>query len=268
MPPSLAFGGRAELLRRSACYHWHVRRLPALLLLPFVGVLLASCARPAAPSLEYDEGVLTVPPAASAPAAADPALLEDPDETAATPVRLLPSAEWLAAAAEGTGVSQRALTAYAGAALLTSSVDPDCRLDWATLAGIGYVESRHGTIDGGELGDDGRPTEPIYGPRLDGERFDRVDDNDGGALDGDPEVDRAMGPMQIIPATWMAWASRGWDPQNIDQQSVTAARYLCEAGGDLSTESGWRAAIAAYNPATSYAGKVAEAASRYAAGAE
>lgn len=245
-----------------------MRRLPALLLLPLVGVLLVGCTRLAAPPVDYEEGVVTVPPSASAPEAADPALLEDPGEAAATPVRLLPSADWLTSAAEGTGVSSRALTAYAGAALLTSSVDPGCRLDWATLAGIGYVESRHGTIDGGELGEDGRPTEPIYGPRLDGSRFDRVDDNDGGALDGDAEVDRAMGPMQIIPATWMAWASEGWDPQNIDQQSVTAARYLCEAGGDLSTESGWRAAIAAYNPATSYAGKVAEAASRYSAAAE
>ncbi|MBF4463321.1 MULTISPECIES: murein transglycosylase [unclassified Rathayibacter] len=215
-------------------------------------------------TVAVDQGVLTVPPAATTPAAADPALLADASVAEETPVRRLTSAEWLTRAAESSGVPRRALAAYAGAALLTSSVDPGCRLDWATLAGIGYVESRHGTIDGGELGDDGRPTEPIFGPRLDGTRFDRVDDHDGGALDGDPEVDRAMGPLQIIPATWMAWASPGWDPQNIDQQAVTAARYLCAAGGDLSTESGWRAAIAAYNPAASYADKVAEAASRYA----
>lgn len=228
-----------------------------------VTALLVGCAPTADPAVEYEEGVVTVPPAASAPEAADPALLEDPDETESTPVRFLTSADWLASGAEATGLPQRALTAYAGTALLTSAVDPGCRLDWATLAGIGYVESRHGTIDGGVLGEDGRPTEPIYGPRLDGAQFDRVEDNDGGALDGDPEVDRAMGPLQIIPATWMRWASTGWDPQNIDQQAVTAARYLCEAGGDLSTESGWRAAIAAYNPADSYAGKVAEAAARY-----
>jgi membrane-bound lytic murein transglycosylase B len=245
-----------------------MRRLPALVLLPLVGALLAGCGGPSAPPIEYEGQVVTVPPDVSAPSAVDPALLEDADETAATPVRFLTSPEWLAGTAEGSGIPQRALTAYAGAALLTSSVDPDCRLDWATLAGIGYVESRHGTIFGGELGEDGRPTEPIYGPRLDGVEFDLVEDNDGGALDGDAEVDRAMGPLQIIPATWMAWASGGWDPQNVDQQAVTAARYLCEAGGDLSTESGWRAAIAAYNPATSYAGKVAEAASRYAAAAD
>lgn len=207
----------------------------------------------------------TIPPAATAPVAADPAVLQDPAEAAETPVRLLTDETWLAGAAETTGIPLRALTAYAGAALLTSSVNPGCRLDWATLAGIGYVESRHGTIDGGKLGADGRPTAPIYGPRLDGARFDRVEDRDGGALDGDAEVDRAMGPLQILPATWMAWASSGWDPQNVDQQAVTAARYLCASGGDLSTESGWRAAIAAYNSADSYAGKVAEAASRYAA---
>ncbi|MCJ1702927.1 hypothetical protein [Rathayibacter sp. VKM Ac-2926] len=244
-----------------------MRRLPALLILPLVGLVLVGCTRPAEPAVEYEDGVVTVPPAAAAPAAADPALLEDPEETAATPVRQLTSGDWLAGTAEGSGIPVRALTAYAGAALLTSSVDPGCGLDWATLAGIGYVESRHGTIFGGELGEDGRPTEPIYGPSLDGTRFDRVEDNDGGALDGDPETDRAMGPLQIIPATWMRWASSGWDPQNVDQQAVTAARYLCQAGGDLTTQSGWRDAIAAYNPATSYAGKVAEAASRYAAAA-
>lgn len=208
-----------------------------------------------------------MPPAATAPVAADPAVLQDAELTEQTPVRFLAEEAWLAGTSEASGVPLRALTAYAGAALLTSAVDPGCGLDWSTLAGIGYVESRHGTIDGGELGADGRPTEPIYGPRLDGTRFDRVEDNDAGALDGDAEVDRAMGPLQIIPATWMAWASSGWDPQNVDQQAVTAARYLCQAGGDLSTESGWRAAIAAYNPATSYAGSVAAAASRYAADA-
>ncbi|SMH45383.1 hypothetical protein SAMN06295885_2524 [Rathayibacter oskolensis] len=242
-----------------------MRRLPFLLLVPVIGALLAGCS---GSTIEYEGGVVTVPPTVGEPVAADPALLEDPAETEATPVRLLTSADWLASTAEGSGIPERALTAYAGTALLTSAVDPDCRLDWATLAGIGYVESRHGTIFGGALGEDGRPSEPIYGPRLDGTRFDLVEDNDGGALDGDSEVDRAMGPLQIIPATWMAWASSGWDPQNVDQQAVTAARYLCEAGGDLSTESGWRAAIAAYNPAGSYAGKVAEAASRYAAAAD
>lgn len=257
-------------MRRIAWYHCEVRRVPSLLLLPLVGALLVGCSPPgaAAPPLEYKGSVVTVPPSATAPTAADPALLEDPDATASTPVRLLTSPEWIAAASERSGISARAVTAYAGASLLTAAVDPDCRLDWATLAGIGYVESRHATISGGELGEDGRPTELIFGPRLDGTRFDRIEDNDGGALDGDPEVDRAMGPMQIIPTTWMAWASAGWDPQNIDQSVVTSARYLCENGGDLSTESGWRDAIAAYNSATSYAGAVAEAASRYASAVE
>ncbi|AZZ49589.1 hypothetical protein C5C31_09150 [Rathayibacter rathayi] len=241
-----------------------MRRLSVLVLVPLVGLVLAGCGeRPSA--LTVEEGLSTVPPAAAVPVAADAIVLQDPEQAAETPVRLLTDETWLRTTAADSGIPARALTAYAGAALLMSSVDPGCRLDWATLAGIGYVESRHGMIDGGELREDGRPTEPIYGPRLDGTYFDPVPDNDGGALDGDAEVDRAMGPLQIIPATWMLWASNGWDPQNVDQQAVTAARYLCDAGGDLSTESGWRAAIAAYNPAGSYAGKVAEAASRYAA---
>ncbi|QWL29589.1 hypothetical protein [Rathayibacter toxicus] len=237
-----------------------MRRLVVLILLPLIGALLAGCARPAD---HATQAVAAVPPAAHVPAA-DPALLKDAEKTAATPVRLLPNSDWLRNTAATTGIPLRALTAYAGAALRTATLAPRCRLGWTTLAGIGENESHHGTIHGSTLGDDGRTTPPLYGPRLDGSEFIHVPDSDSGALDGDPEYDHAMGPLQIIPTTWKVWASPGWDPQNIDQQAVAAARYLCHSGGDLSTEAGWRAAITAYNPARSYLDKVAHTALTYA----
>ena len=43
-----------------------------------------------------------------------------------------------------------------------------CKVGWTTLAGIGWVESQHGTIDGRTLGDDGHSSTPVLGPALDG----------------------------------------------------------------------------------------------------
>ncbi|NQX26279.1 hypothetical protein HQQ81_02805 [Microbacteriaceae bacterium VKM Ac-2854] len=224
-------------------------------LLPFVSVLLCAGAL-AACSPERSAPEVSIPPAAALPPASGAEELRD-----------LADPSWLSATAESSGIPERALQAYAGAAIRLAEEEPDCRMDWATLAGIGYVESRHGTIDGGELQENGNPTAPIYGPLLDGIAYDEVADHDGGALDGNAEFDRAMGPMQFIPTTWIAWHAGGADPQNIDDSALGAARYLCYSGGDVGTGSGWRAAIAAYNPASSYADKVAEAASRYAGAA-
>jgi membrane-bound lytic murein transglycosylase B len=65
--------------------------------------------------------------------------------------------------------------------------------DWQVLAGIGWVESRHGR-------------------------------NGGTSSAG------AEGPMQFIPATWGEYG-RG-SPWNIRDASRAAARYLCAHGGD------------------------------------
>ena len=45
---------------------------------------------------------------------------------------------------------------------------------------------------------------------------------------------------------------------------MATANYLCRASGDMSTEKGWRAGIAAYNSAASYIAAVASAADEYA----
>jgi membrane-bound lytic murein transglycosylase B len=242
--------GAAQTARCGAWYDCRMRRL-----LPLVSVLLCAGAL-AGCSPNRSAVEVSIPPGAALPPA-----------SGADELRDLADADWISTTAAASGIPVRALQAYAGAAIQLAEEEPGCRIDWATLAGVGYVESRHGSIDGGELQDDGNPTEPIYGPLLDGISYDEVADHDGGALDGNAEFDRAMGPMQFIPTTWIAWHAGDADPQNIDDSALGAARYLCYSGGDLGTADGWRSAIAAYNPAASYAGKVAEAASRYAAAA-
>ena len=43
------------------------------------------------------------------------------------------------------------------------------------------------------------------GPPLNGVQFAFIRDTDGGSFDGDSSYDRAVGPMQFIPATWRAY---------------------------------------------------------------
>lgn len=48
------------------------------------------------------------------------------------------------------------------------ALDASCPVDWALLAGIGRVESRHGTIDDTTVQRSGRVSKAILGPLLDG----------------------------------------------------------------------------------------------------
>lgn len=176
---------------------------------------------------------------------------------------------WVAATSDRLGIPERALAAYAGAALVLAEESPECGIGWNTIAAIGEVESIHGTIHGSTIRDDGVAEPAIVGIRLDGTSTQRVEDTDGGALDGDTEFDRAVGPMQFIPQTWRHFARDGSgrgdpDPQNIDDAALTAAAYLCASGGDLTDGANWIAAIHAYNPTIDYNNRVAEAANRYA----
>jgi membrane-bound lytic murein transglycosylase B len=176
---------------------------------------------------------------------------------------------WLDSTADATGIPRRALQGYAGAAIVSTEKQPDCHLGWNTLAGIGWVESHHGTIFGGGIQPDGRTSDLIIGVPLDGEGFQEIADTDAGAVDGDTEWDRAVGPMQFVPATWAAWAAEANgdgipDIHNIDDSSLSAAEYLCYSGGDLGTEEGWRTAISGYNESAAYLDDVLEHADRYA----
>ncbi|MEN9620629.1 MAG: hypothetical protein RL499_822 [Actinomycetota bacterium] len=120
-----------------------------------------------------------LPPAAATSTRAGVAGLADP--------------AWVAAAAADTGIPERVLAAYAGAAIAKHAERPDCVLGWNTLAGIGWVESRHGSYGGASVADDGTVSPPIIGIALDGVSTALIADTDGGAIDGDAEFDRPSG---------------------------------------------------------------------------
>ena len=169
------------------------------------------------------------------------------------------------------GIPNVALNAYRVAAARMASAEPGCGIQWSLLAGIGRVESDHGQYGGSHLLPDGSDTPPIIGPALDGTKWDYITDTDGGRLDGDPRFDHAVGPMQFIPSTWAIWGTDAdnngiADPFDINDAALTAARYLCAAGGDLSTTDGQQRAILAYNHSDQYLAEVMAIAQAYAAG--
>ena len=190
--------------------------------------------------------------------------------TTAVNVTHSPDAAWLRAAAAQTGIPARALRAYVAAAATADDAMPKCGIGWNTLAAVGFVESAHGTYGGGSVGSAGQASGPIVGPSLNGAGFAAIADTDGGALDGDPDWDHAVGPMQFIPSTWRLAGRDGngdgtADPFNIDDAALGAATYLCGGGRDLSTAQGWTDAIYAYNQSDAYLHKVRATATEYAA---
>ena len=221
-------------------------------------VAVAGCAAVPGGSMGSTAAPTFAPPAAVVEAAVTP-----------TEFHLQADAAWLASIGSATGIPERALQAYASAALVSGREDPECAIGWNTLAGIGWVESRHGVIFDGTIEADGTALPHIFGVSLDGDGVALIPDSDGGEIDGDASVDRAVGPMQFIPGTWRSWrvdagGDGDEDPHNIDDASLAAAHYLCRAGGDLATEDGWRAGVLAYNRSESYAADVARAAVGYA----
>ena len=173
------------------------------------------------------------------------------------------SSAWVTRTARAAGIPPPAVRAYGLATLREHKADSDCHLAWTTLAGIGWVESQHGTLGGLSLGQDGRPSSRIVGPVLDGS-------GDVAAVpDGGGTWQRATGPLQFISSTWARWGSDGdgdgvSDPQDVDDAAYAAARYLCASGGDLSTGPGWSAAVFSYNHADTYVRAVYDAAEAYA----
>ena len=161
--------------------------------------------------------------------------------------------EWAAARAPALDMSVTALEAYAYAARVAEVENPKCHLAWTTLAGIGMVESHHGTYRGATVHPNCDVTPTIRWVRLDGtEGHLHIPDTDNGDLDGDPHMDRAMGPMQFIPETWRLYGVDANNdgivsPDNIDDAALSAAGYLCWRGKDLSRPRGWMDALRAYN---------------------
>jgi len=173
------------------------------------------------------------------------------------------SSAWVARTSSAAGIPTPAVRAYGAATLRELAADPGCHLAWTTLAGVGWVESQHGTLGGLRLGADGRSSRQIDGPVLDGS-------GDVAAVPGDAgSWQRATGPLQFIPSTWERWGSDGdgdgvADPQDIDDAAYAAARYLCASGADLATGQGWSAAVFSYNHSDAYVRSVYDAAQAYA----
>jgi membrane-bound lytic murein transglycosylase B len=240
--------------------HGVVHRPPSLLL-AVLTALVSACALP--------EPVPAGPPAAAPPAdgAALPALDLDAPGRGADQL-----AGWARDRAAVLAVPASALEAYGWAAASVARSAPGCGIAWTTLAGIGSVETGHGSFGGSRLDQDNRALPPIRGAALDGRPgIAEVRDTDVGALDGNTTFDRAMGPMQFIPGTWARWGVDAdgdgvADPDDLDDAALAAARYLCASGGDLATADGWNRAVLTYNRSSSYVRAVLERSASYADG--
>ncbi|MEC3916921.1 lytic transglycosylase domain-containing protein [Nocardia sp. CDC160] len=177
---------------------------------------------------------------------------------------------WAEEQHSSTGIPVVALEAYGYAAAVMARSKPECGIGWTTLAGIASVESHHGAHGGSHLNDDGTVTPPIRGLALDGSPG-RARILDTGSTEANPVYVRAMGPFQFIPETWQRWGvdANGdgkIDPDSIDDAALTAARYLCAMGGDLTGAPGWQQALLTYNQSTSYMNTVRYRAAAYSVG--
>ena len=179
--------------------------------------------------------------------------------------------DWETDVARRSGISVIAVRAYGLAVLRLEKEQPGCRIGWTTLAGIGAVESGHGTEAGAVLRKDGSTSRPIVGPALDGTGGNAAipADDSFQKFHGDPQWDHAVGPMQFISSTWARWGSDGdddgtKDPSNIVDAAYAAGRYLCAAGTDLTQGSNWGEAIFSYNHSADYVAAVYFRAREYA----
>jgi hypothetical protein len=167
-------------------------------------------------------------------------------------------------------VPERVLAAYQAAAAALDRSNPGCRLGWPLLAGIGKVESGHAY--GGAVDRRGDTLSPILGPVLDGgPGVAAIRDTDDGRWDTDTEWDRAVGPMQFIPSSWVIHGVDGnrddeANPNNLLDATLASAGYLCSGGGDLEVRKDRRTAVFSYNHSWDYVDLVLAWAEAYAGG--
>jgi murein DD-endopeptidase MepM/ murein hydrolase activator NlpD len=163
-------------------------------------------------------------------------------------------------------IPDRVLEAYRAAAAWCEG------LRWELLAGIGWVETRHGTSGGAAVNDETGEAVPwIFGPPLDGrEGMQRLPVGEWVGWWGlAGPWQQAVGPMQFLPGTFEAWAvdqdgNGTANPHDIDDATATAARYLCGGAGGAITDE--RAALLRYNRSERYVLEVLTYADGLAAG--
>jgi membrane-bound lytic murein transglycosylase B len=208
-------------------------------------------------------------PLDAAPSAADVPSPEPAVQTAKRSTRIVDPA-WTARMGARAGIPAPAMQAYADAELVLHRETPGCHLSWNTLAGIGWIESQHGTIGDRTIGADGRSSSPVIGPPLDGKQFAAIRSTPGSAAwHGDATWEHAVGPLQFIASTWDKWSADGdgdgvADPLDLDDAALAAGHYLCADAHDLATASGWSAAVHSYNHSDAYVLSVLSAANTYA----
>ncbi len=185
----------------------------------------------------------------------------------ALPLLLLPGSSGAASPGAVEGIPDRVLAAYRAA-------DGRCPgLRWQLLAGIGSVESGHGTSGGSNTHDaTGEVAPAILGPPLDGSPgVLRLPIGRWLGWFGLPGPwQQAVGPMQFLPGTFDAWGVDAdgdglANPHDIDDAAASAANYLCGGrDGEVTDE---RAALLRYNRSGDYADRVLAYADQLGSGA-
>ena len=156
------------------------------------------------------------------------------------------------------GCGPRATSATASPAGEDTSTLPDGTSVWELIAAIGRVESDHGRYNANTLTSAGVSRPGVHGIALNGKNGTRaINDTDGGRLDQDAVVDRAVGSMPCLPSTWQVVTvdadSEGQrNPQDIDDAALATAGYLCSGQDNLSERSGREAAVYRYNHSKDY----------------
>ncbi|MBY3809827.1 murein transglycosylase [Rhodococcus fascians] len=163
------------------------------------------------------------------------------------------------------------VSAYKNAERILAQQQPGCGISWTVIAGIGRVESTH--ANNGKVDDSGELHEPILGPVLNGTLAGNqvIRDTDGGALDGDTQYDRAVGPMQFLPSTWNLYHADGngdgvSDPQNLYDAALATGMYLCDDGTNARDLASTTRAILRYNNSMAYVANVLAWSAGYATG--
>lgn len=231
----------------------------ALVVLPTVtssGIPVALRAAEPPSAAQAAPSVPGLPPGITLPPIGVDGSLPQPPVPQALGVPGYPNGPGSATTAGPLGIPDSMLRAYRNAADIMAREQPGCHVDWALIAAIGRVESNHAR--GGYVDAHGNTLERILGPVLDGSGgFAAIRDTDHGRFDGDPVWDRAVGATQFIPSTWASYASDGngdgvSDPNNIYDETLATARYLCSGGLDLSSDAAQRLAVRRYNNSQSY----------------